>query len=181
DGREDLYVTSTMGGNALFRNEGGTRFSDRTTKVGLELVAHSQSATFFDADGDGWLDLLVSNTARWTLDELNDAGPLKFRVGRPALFDLVESPREGNRFYRNRGDGTFADQTDDSGLAGNGWSGDTAVFDFDEDGDLDVLVVNMFGASHLYENDGHGHFHDVTRKVLGKVSWGAVGCKAFDY
>jgi hypothetical protein len=51
----------------------------------------------------------------------------------------------------------------------------------DGDGDLDLFVCNMFGSSTLYRNDGKGKFADVTRAVLGKTSWGAVGARAFDY
>ena len=54
-----------MGGNALLHGEGLGTFADATERAGVHLVAHSQSATFFDADGDGFLDLLVSNTAKW--------------------------------------------------------------------------------------------------------------------
>jgi hypothetical protein len=178
DGREDLFVTTTMGGNALFHNEGGGRFEDVTEKAGVALVAHSQSATFFDADGDGLLDLLVSNTAKWTLDF--DAQQNYFRGG-PNIFSLVASPKEDNNFFRNRGDGTFVDRTGEAGLSGTGWSGDTAVFDVDEDGDQDVLVVNMFGASHLYENDGRGRFLEITKRVFPRISWGAVASKTLDY
>src|SRR5207244_6802371 len=51
----------------------------------------------------------------------------------------------------------------------------------DEDGWLDVLVTNMFGNSQLYRNNGDGTFTDVTRKVLGKTSMGAIGAKVFDF
>jgi hypothetical protein len=178
DGRPDLYVTTTRGGNALFHNEGGLRFKDVTEEAGVKLVAHSQSATFFDGDGDGDLDLLVSNTAGWTGDEF-DRGA-RYYPGVSNLFALVASPREKNVYYENLGNGRFQDRTGEAGLAGDGWSGDTAVFDYDEDGDLDVALANMFGATRLYRNDGKGRFHDVAKTVLGKVSWGAVGCKAFD-
>jgi hypothetical protein len=179
DGRPDLFVTSTMGGNALFRNDGAWRFTDVTAKAGVGGAFHSQSATFFDADGDGDLDLLVSNTARWTTDATDPTG--RYRTGGGNLWDLVAAPHEENRFYVNRGDGTFDESAKAAGLAGVGWSGDTAVFDCDEDGDLDVLMVNMFGASRLLQNDGRGKFTDVTKAVLGRPSWGAVGVKAFDY
>ena len=179
DGRLDLYVTTTMGGNALFHGDGDWRFTDVTAKAGLSGAFHSQSATFFDADGDGDLDLLVSNTARWTVDTLDPTG--RYRTGGGNLWDLVASPHEDNRFYVNRGDGTFDERAAAAGLSGVGWSGDTAVFDYDEDGDLDVLVVNMFGASRLLRNDGKGRFTDVTKSVLGRPSWGAVGAKAFDF
>src|SRR5262249_16045524 len=141
-----------MGGNHLFHQESPGTFADVTVKAHVALTAQSQSATFFDADGDGYLDRLVSNTAKWT-QEWNAAGGY-FRGGED-LFDLVSSEKEKNRFYHNRGDGTFDEVADAAGITGTGWSGDTAVFDYDEDGHIDVLVVNMFGRSHLYHNDGH--------------------------
>jgi hypothetical protein len=179
DGDQDLYVTTTRGGNVFWRNQGDGTFEDATEKAGLRLVAHSEQPTFFDADGDRDLDLLVTNTAQWTTDSFDARAG--YYVGPPGLFDLIESPREENRFYRNRGDGTFEDATKESGLAGPGWCGDTAVFDFDEDGDLDVFVANMFGKSLLYRNDGKARFEDATAQTLGKTPWGTVGAKAFDY
>src|SRR5262245_61043222 len=68
DGQPDLYVTSTRGGNKLFHNLGGGKFADVTEAAGVGHVGHSQSALFFDFDNDGWLDLFVTNTARWTTD-----------------------------------------------------------------------------------------------------------------
>ena len=88
---------------------------------------------------------------------------------------------EKNVFFRNNGDGTFANATAESGLEGTGWGGDCAVFDYDDDGDEDLFVANMFGGSRLYRNDGKGRFEEVTAQVLGKTPWGAVGSKAFDY
>src|SRR5262249_19540912 len=68
-----------------------------------------------------------------------------------------------------------------AGVAGKGWGGDVAVFDYNEDGKLDLFVTNMFGASQLYRNNGDGTFTDVTKEVLGPTSWGAIGSKAFDF
>src|SRR5205085_5347811 len=61
-GKLDLFVTSTRGGNVLFRNLGGGKFKDVTKQAGVSLVAHSQTAAFFDYDNDGYLDLFVTNT-----------------------------------------------------------------------------------------------------------------------
>src|SRR5262245_36580411 len=66
DGKLDLFVTSTRGGNVLFRNKGDGTFEDVTKKARLEHIGHSQSAVFFDFDGDGYLDLFLTNTAEWT-------------------------------------------------------------------------------------------------------------------
>jgi len=180
DDDQDLYITSTRGGNVLLENLGGGRFRDVTREAGVELVKHSQTPAFFDYDGDGYLDLFVTNTAHWTSDEFDESsnyfpGPLDF------FTKVFDTPREYNVMYRNDGDGTFSDVTTESGLSGKGWGGDVAAFDYDEDGDLDLLVSNMFGLSQLYRNDGRGHFDDVTREVLRRTSMGAVGCKAFDF
>src|SRR5437588_5154395 len=66
DGHQDLFVTSTRGGNVLFRNLGNGTFQDVTQQAGVSHVGHSQAAVFFDYDNDGYLDLLVLNTAGWT-------------------------------------------------------------------------------------------------------------------
>jgi len=180
DDDQDLYITSTRGGNVLLENLGGGRFRDVTREAGVELVKHSQTPAFFDYDGDGYLDLFVTNTAHWTDDEFDESsnyfpGPLDL------LTKDFDPPREYNVMYRNDGDGTFSDVTAESGLSGKGWGGDVAAFDYDEDGDLDLLVSNMFGMSQLYRNDGRRHFDDVTREALRRTSMGAVGCKALDF
>jgi len=179
DGDQDLYITSTRGGNALFVNDGEGYFRDATLESGAGWLGHSQGAAFFDADNDGDLDLLVTNTARWTTDRFHTRD--RYYRGLPSLWDLVKSPVEKNVFFRNDGTGRFIEVTEDSGLGGTGWGGDIAVFDFDEDGDVDVFVGNMFGGSVLYRNDGTGRFFDVTEKVLGRTPWGAVGARSFDF
>jgi len=179
DGDRDLYVTTTRGGNVFFRNEGKGRFVDATQAAGLAMVRHSESPVFFDYDGDGFLDLFVTNTAEWTF---GDPDPkIKYYRGRANLLQMASSPPERSVLYRNRGDGTFEDVTERAGVGGSGWDGDVAVFDYDEDGRLDLLVTNMFGATRLFRNAGDGTFADVTRASLGRVPWGCMGAKAFDY
>jgi hypothetical protein len=179
DGDQDLYVTTTRGGNVLFRNRGDATFEDVTEAAGLVYVGHSQGATFFDYDGDHDLDLFVTNTANWTTDNFEEAG--NYFEGKLSLYDLVDSEHEANIMYRNEGDGTFTDVTEALGLGGTGWGGDTAVFDYDEDGDPDMFVTNMFGASRLYRNDAGKRFTDVRSETLGRTSWGAIGARAFDF
>jgi hypothetical protein len=178
DGDQDLYVTSTRGGNKMFENVAG-RFEDITEQAGVAGVAHSQTAAFFDCDNDGDLDLFITNTAKWTSDVYHDEG---YYEGPAYLrqFAELEEP-ESNVLFRNNGDKTFTDVTTLAGLKGQGWSGDVSIFDYDEDGDLDLFVTNMFGRSQLYANDGDGRFTDVTRQTLRRTSYGAIGSKAFDF
>jgi len=179
DGFPDLYVTSTRGGNVLFRNMGDGTFKDVTKPAGLTLVGHSQTAVFFDFDNDGWLDLFVTNTAKWTTQDFVAAG--KYYTGVVDIYDLARSPKEYNVLYRNNRDGTFSDVTERAGMKGRGWGGDVAVFDYDEDGQMDLLVTSMFGRSQLYRNNGNGTFSDVTMKALGPTSFGSIGAKVFDF
>jgi enediyne biosynthesis protein E4 len=178
DGYLDLYVTSTRGGNVLFRNNGNGTFTDATEAAKVGCVAHSQTAVFFDYNNDGYADLFVTNSAKWTL---NNGRSQRFFPGPESLIDLAKSPIEENRLFRNNGDGTFTDVTAVAGLQGKGWGGDVSVFDFNEDGYLDLMVTNMFGMSQLYRNNGNGTFTDVTKDKLKRTSWGAIGCKAFDF
>jgi hypothetical protein len=179
DGWADLFVTSTRGGNLLFHNRGDGTFEDVTAKAGVRHVGHSQTPVFFDYDNDGDLDLYVTNTAQWTTDVFDFTGGNY--EGKASLGSLMTSPRESNILYRNNGDGTFTDATSAAGLRGRGWGGDVAVFDYDEDGFLDLFVPSMFGRGQLYRNGGNGSFSDVTAETLGRTSHGAIGSKVFDY
>jgi hypothetical protein len=179
DGRQDLFVTSTRGGNVLFKNLGNGKFKDVTKEAGLTCVRHCQTASFFDFDNDGYLDLFVTCSAQWTTNDFDKAG--RYYRGLDDLYELARCPKEYNILYHNNRDGTFTDVTEKAGLLGKGWGGDVAVFDYDEDGYLDLLVTNMFGQSQLYKNNGNGTFTDVTKETLKRTSWGAIGSKVFDF
>ena len=179
DGWPDLFVTTTRGGNVLFHNRGDGTFQDVTAAAGLSHGGHSQTPVFFDYDNDGYLDLFLTNTAHWTTDVFDSA--TGYFEGKPDLGSLLTSAKESNILYHNNGDGTFTDVTDRAGLRGRGWAGDVAVFDYDEDGFLDLFVPSMVGRGQLYRNTGHGTFRDVTAETLGRTPYGAVGCKVFDY
>src|SRR6266850_291107 len=179
DGWADLFVTSTRGGNVLFHNRGNGTFEDVTAAAGLSHVGHSQTPVFFDYDNDGDLDLYLTNTAHWTTDVFDFASGNY--EGKASLADLMTSPVEYNILYHNNGDGTFTDVTAKAGLRGRGWAGDVAVFDYNDDGFLDLFVPSMFGRGQLYKNNGDGTFADVTAETLGPTPHGAIGSKVFDY
>jgi hypothetical protein len=178
DGRLDLFVTSTRGGNVLFRNMGNGKFKDVTEEAGLKHVGHSQTAIFFDYDNDGYLDLFLTNTAAWTSNAYDKEN--HYWIGKEQFGGVMESPVEYNILYHNNGDGTFTDVTEKLGLKGRGWAGDAAAFDYDGDGRMDLFVTSMFGRCQLYHNDGD-KFTDVTLKVLGRTPWGAIGTKVLDF
>lgn len=155
DGREDVYVVC-FGRNQLFRNRGDGTFADVTDHAGVaDADGSGISATFFDADGDGWLDLYVVNYLTFdpsTISEQNPGaypGPLAY-------------PGEADVFFRNRGDGTFENATKAAGLFAPQHRGmSVTAFDADRDGDIDLYVSNDDTPNGLWLNDGAGHFADV--------------------
>src|SRR5262249_7296345 len=142
---------------------------------------HSQTAVFFDFDGDGYLDLFLANTAGWTTDDLDPGTRRHVGKGGAGFGQVVHSPKEVNVLYRNNGNRTFTDVTEQGGLKGGGWAGDAVAFDYDGDGKPDLFVTCMFGRCQLYRNNGDRTFTDVTLQVLGKTPWGGVGARAFDF
>jgi hypothetical protein len=105
----------------------------------------------FDYNNDGWLDVYFTNGA-WT------KGVSDVR-GRDLRGKLT------NHLYRNNGDGTFTDVTEESGTGDKTFSSGCSAADYDNDGDVDLYVLN-YGPNVLYRNNGDGTFTDVS-KVSG--------------
>jgi len=174
DGRPDVFFTNgaavpslTKAGeadqNRLYRNDGNFRFTDVTATAGLAGSGYAMGAAAADFDNDGHVDLFVTGVFH-------------------------------NALYRNRGDGTFEDITAKSGLTNTSlWSVAAGWFDYDNDGQLDLLVVNyaawspsfdkfcgdvargirvychprFFGElpNQIFRNLGGGRFQDVSRET----------------
>jgi hypothetical protein len=180
DGDPDLFVTTARHGNRLFENQGGARFRDITTQAGVGYVGHSSGVVFFDYDGDGRLDLLVTNVGRYTTDAQGRGG---YFVGLPDAFQGHVHPdrTEASILYRNLGNNRFQDVSRETGLVDTGWSGDATIFDANDDGRPDVYVLSMQGSDHLWLNEGGARFRDATAKYFPETPWGAMGVKSFDY
>ncbi|MHC4948772.1 MAG: CRTAC1 family protein [Planctomycetota bacterium] len=81
-------------------------------------------------------------------------------------------PGDGNRLYRNRGDGTFEDVSATSGADDRSYGMGCTTGDYDNDGDVDIYITNV-GANVLLRNDGDGTFTDVTTAAgVGDPGWG---------
>lgn len=180
DGDPDLFVTTVRHGNALFRNDGKGRFTDVTEAAGVAYSGHSSGVTFFDYDGDGWLDCFVTNVGSYTIEE---QGPGPYWVGRVDAFVGHKFPErtEKSILYRNLGDGRFEDVSEKVGLADDGWAGDATFTDLNLDGRPDVYVLNMQGADHFYENVDGERFVEKTAELFPRTPWGAMGVKFYDY
>ncbi len=180
DGDPDLFVTTVRHGNRLFENLGGGKFRDITAQAGVGYVGHSSGAVCFDYDGDGLLDLLVTNVGVYTNDE---KGPGGYYVGlTDAFHGHIHSERaEASILYRNLGKNRFKDVTRETGLVDLSWSGDATILDVNDDGRPDLYLPNMLGANHLWLNQGGKRFRDATAQYFPRTPWGAMGVKAFDF
>lgn len=165
DQRLDLYFISQYGRNELWRNLGGGRFEDVTDAAGVGLADRvSVTGAFADLDNDGDADLYVTTV------------------------------RMGNVLFLNDGTGRFTDATAASGLGHLGHSSTPVIFDYDNDGWLDVFLANVgvyttdqrgaegyyvgmpdafqghlrperFERSLLFRNLGSGRFEEVSDRV----------------
>jgi len=180
DGLPDLFVTTVRHGNRLVHNVGGGKFQDITAQAGVGYVGHSSGAVFFDYDGDGLLDLFVTNVGVYTS---NAKGPGGYYVGLPDAFHGHTHPdrAEASILYHNLGGGRFRDVTRAVGLVDSSWSGDATVLDVNDDGRPDLYILNMQGENHLWLNEGGKRFRDATREYFPRTPWGAMGVKAFDF
>jgi len=137
---------------------GPIRFGDVAARAGVRHVVRNSETperyqiepmiagvALFDADGDGRLDIYLSNGA--TIPGLDKSD---------ASFS--------NRLFRNRGGLAFEDVTDAAGVSGAGYSMGVAASDYDNDGDVDLYVTGV-NRNILYRNRGDGTFEDVTAQA----------------
>ena len=147
-------------------------FHDVTTQAGVRFVHNSGAfgkkylpetmgagAVWFDADGDGWPDLLLINSTNWR--------------GHPGARSLPA-------LYRNAHDGAFTDITRGSGLDVELYGLGAAAADFDNDGRTDVYITGL-GGNRLFRNLGGGRFADVTAKAGVADSGFSTSALWFDY
>lgn len=119
DGLVDLYFTSSQESNKLYLNKGNLRFEDITDAAGIAgQGTWKTGVTMADVNGDGFLDIYVCQV-----------GNYKSFQGR-------------NQLFINHGNLTFKDEAHDYGLDIQGFSTQSAFFDFDLDGDLDMYLLN---------------------------------------
>ena len=157
DGHVDLYVTN-LGANILYRNQGNGTFIDATDAAGVGDRRVGSSAAFADWDGDGDLDLYVANYAKFSLDTDQACFQGRIRV----YCDPEKYEGDSGVFYRNDGNGHFADVTREVGGYTEAGRQLGVVFgDYDDDGDQDLYVANDGMANFLFNNDGKGFFTEV--------------------
>lgn len=163
DGHIDLYVTN-FGPNRLYHNLGEGRFEEVAARAGVDDAGWGAGASFFDADLDGDLDLYLANYIDCTLADVLGARRTTLWRGKIKVMNGPFGMRGGrDRFFRNRGDGTFEDATDEVGMAdlAEGYGLGVLASDLDNDGDVDLYVANDSNPNFLYRNEGNGTFKEI--------------------
>ncbi|MDR3738899.1 MAG: CRTAC1 family protein [Terracidiphilus sp.] len=175
DGWVDLYVTG-VNRNQLFHNNGDGTFTDVTEKAGVGGTipgygkAWSQTAGWFDYNNDGRLDLLVVNYLNYDLHTATHC----VQNDHPAYCSPVDFLGTPNILYRNNGDGTFTDVSEESHIAqfvGKGMG--VSFADYDNDGFIDVFISNDTFQNYLLHNNGDGTFSEVG--MMAGVAYNTFG------
>lgn len=161
DGLQDIFLTGNQVQDKLYLNQGNLRFEDISSRAGITKDTNwSTGATFVDIDNDGDDDIYVCR------------------------FTYLENDKSANQLYINNGDLTFSEKAESFGLADKGFSVQATFLDFDNDGLLDVYIVNqppsipnlgnklnyeqfsdILFSDRLYKNLGNGKFIDSTEKA----------------
>jgi len=171
DGDLDWFVSSIFdpdggtqdwggSGNRLYRNAGDGTFEDATDAAGVRDGAWGWGSCFADFNNDGFLDLF----------HVNGWG---FEVGRAKFY---EKP---SRLFLSNGDGSFTDRAVEAQLDDRGEGRGVVCFDYDRDGDIDLMVANNAQPPRLYRNDsGPNHYLHV--RLRGRApNREAIGARVY--
>ncbi len=118
DGLEDIYFTGNQSSGKLYLNRGNLQFSDVTERSGTSTTGWASGVSMVDINCDGWLDIYVCQTG------------------------YSSGEKRANLLFINQKDGTFLNQAHSYGLADTSYSTQSAFFDYDQDGDLDMYLLN---------------------------------------
>ncbi len=183
DGWLDIYVCNSgdiegdRKKNELFINSGdqsdGTIFTEQAEGYGLADQGYGTHAAFFDYDQDGDLDCYLLNNSYRSIFDFNlrkDQRPIRDELG-------------GDKFFRNNGDNTFSEISEEAGIYGSeiGFGLGVTVGDVNRDGWLDIFVSNdFFERDYLYINQGDGTFLEDLENQIQSLSVASMGADLAD-
>lgn len=139
-------------GNRLYRNDGARAWYDATDAYGVRDVGWGWGTAMFDHDNDGDLDLVATNGIDFPSSEYDDG--------------FIDDPM---RFWDNVG-GSMLERASEVGLTATEQGRGLLVFDYDDDGDLDLLIVNNAALPRLYRNDGGNAMSWLRVRTAGTTS-----------
>ena len=177
DSWPDIYVSASFSSdskkrsNLLYINQGLNKkgipvFIESAQSYGLADDSYSTQSYFFDYDKDGDLDMYL------VINEIYDPKtPINFRA---KLTD--GSAKNTDRLYRNNGNGTFNNISNEAGITIEGWGHAASITDINSDGWPDIYVANDFVSNDLcYINNGDGTFTNKLDTYFKHTGWNAMG------
>ena len=159
--------------NKLFINNGDMTFTEAASEYGIDDTNYGTHAVFFDYNGSGYLDLFLLNNSPDTFYD---------RAGGSA-FQVPRDPLSHDKLYKNNGDGTFTDVSDEAGiLSANAYGLGVVVADFNRNGWPDIYISNDSVPNDvLYINNGDGTFTNKAGVYLKQTSLSGMGVDAADF
>lgn len=154
DGVQDLIVGNDFGVNAYYKNLGQGRFKNVSAALGVEKPSYTMGIGSSDLNADGTPDIYISNIVTMNKDEKyvlpNAQTQMKFNPEKLAHMRVVEA----NDLFISDDDGRYQmSKAIGRGYSSTGWSWDADFFDFDNDGDDDLYVLNGINEFNLYSNE----------------------------
>ncbi len=179
------YMYNALQLNQGINHEGHLQFSNVARLAGVAMTDWSWAPLFADFDNDGFKDVFVTNGIKRDVNNKDYFDELKTKInfsGSMAAVSHKDIPSEPvpNQVFRNKGNLTFENTSEQWKLDLSGFSHGTAYADFDNDGDLDLVVNNMDQVASLYDNQVSANQSFLRVKLQGPASnpFG-IGTKAF--
>jgi enediyne biosynthesis protein E4 len=177
DGWLDIYVCVSAkyqpSDNLLFINNQDNTFTESGKSYGINDKSSSVQATFFDYNNDGFLDLFVANYPIVLVSMGAEFYSTKIKENKY---------EESGHLYRNNGNGTFTDVTDEAGVRNFGMSIGVVAMDFNNDGWKDLYISNDFNPpDYFYLNKGDGTFREIVKEATFQTSIFGMGFDAADF
>lgn len=182
DGFLDIYVSTSSGyknrqnANLFFINNGVSTngiptFTEQAEQFGIADTGYNTQAAFFDYNKDGYLDLYVLSNAKENFNP-NSIRPKK----------LDGKGKSTDKLYRNNGDGSFTNVSEEAGILVEGYGLGLAISDINKDGWPDIYLANDFISNDiLYMNNGDGTFTNRISDMLKHQSMYGMGIDVADY
>jgi enediyne biosynthesis protein E4 len=152
DGWEDLIVGNDFGANGWYHNLGNGKFEDVSAKLGTDKPSYTMNVGITDLNRDGKPDVYISNIVTMDKDEkyvLPDTQTkMKFNPAKMANMRVVEA----NDLWMSNGPAYEQSKAVGRGMQSTGWAWDADFFDYDNDGDDDLYVVNGMNEYSVYSS-----------------------------
>jgi hypothetical protein len=202
DGDDDIYVCGGLASaNRLYRNDGNFQFQEVAQVAGLDVKADSELSVWFDANNDGWLDVMISGYRKSLFFKNNGNGTFTESIAQTGLastaraYGLLVGDLNGdqwldvysnnfssdNELFLNFGAYQFRNQIVGSGATSKKNSMGGLLLDQDDDGDLDMYLVFDGDVNTFFRNKGNAQFDEISTTLGLNVKGDGMGIDFADF